>query len=258
MSFKREENIIDDLENYKTENIATSEEKCHICCQTFQNLELHFLSCHSEDVLYISNEETVKEEINNIEFCEPENDSNSDNENELIRDPLKIEVDDNNEEKNQHSCNKCNKMFSKKLALISHIKNFHNRGRPVKKKVDETTKYSYEFCKKEFESQNKLYQHIEDLHKILEVQTIQSDTSSDEGNLFSSDEDIWSSIGNLFSSDEYLFSSDEENEGEQHKNDISIIYETKKDINKEIYEEQEDCSAKPMFKTFWITKLGPM
>ena len=215
MSFKREQNIIDDLKNYKTENITTSEEKCHICCQTFQNLELHFLSCHSEDVLYISNEETVKEEINNIEFCEPENDSNSDNENELIRDPLKIEVDENNEneEKNEHSCNKCHKIFSKKLALISHIKNFHNRGRPVKKKVDETTKYSCDFCKKEFENQNKLYQHIEDLHKILEAQTIQSDTSSDVGNLFSSDEDIWSSIGNLFSSDENLFSSDEENEG---------------------------------------------
>ena len=62
------------------------EEKCHICDQNFQNLELHFHSCHSEEVSYVLNEhddtkdfklnqETKQEDINN-EFCEPSIDSN--------------------------------------------------------------------------------------------------------------------------------------------------------------------------------------
>ena len=63
------------------------EEKCHICDQNFQNLELHFHSCHSEEVSYVLNEhddikdfklnqETKQEHIINNEFCEPSINSN--------------------------------------------------------------------------------------------------------------------------------------------------------------------------------------
>ena len=32
------------------------EDKCHICDKNFQNLELHFHNCHSEDFFHIFNE----------------------------------------------------------------------------------------------------------------------------------------------------------------------------------------------------------